>query len=65
MENEESITANEHYDFLCFILSLYNKTLSNVVAMIGDNVNTNRAFSGRIGRNFVGFHSHMFALAVK
>lgn len=65
MENEDSLNANEHYEFLEWVLALFEKSMDNVVAVIGDNCSTNRAMSRRIGPTFVGCHSHRFNLAVK
>ncbi len=44
-EDENTQNAQNHYDFAIFVLSVYEKTLSNVVALIGDNCNTNKAFA--------------------
>lgn len=65
MGEEDSHTADEHYSFLKFVLSVYGKTIENVVALVGDNENTNRAFGRRVGPTFVGCHSHRFNLAVR
>lgn len=65
MKNEETQNANEHYEFILFVLSVYGKTMQNVVAVVGDNCNTNRAMSRRIGPIFVGCYSHRFNLAVR
>ena len=50
MENEETQDASAHYDFLEFVLSVYGKEMRNVVALIGYNESTNRAFSRLIGQ---------------
>lgn len=65
MENEESQDANEHYDFVKFVLSVFGKTMDNVVALIGDNTSTNKAFARCLGPFFVGCHSHRYNLAMK
>lgn len=44
---------------------MYDKNIENVVALIGDNVNTKRAFARRVGPDFVGCDSHRFNLAAK
>ncbi len=54
-EDEESQNAQNHYDFTIFVLSVYEKTLSNVVALIGDNCNTNKAFANKMRCGFVGW----------
>ncbi len=35
-EDEDSQNAQNHYDFIMYALSVYEKTLTNVVALIGD-----------------------------
>lgn len=44
MVEEDLLAADDHYEFLHFLLSVYDKTMEKVVALIGDNANTNRAF---------------------
>ena len=65
MDNETSNSSHEHHEFLKYVLSVYNKGLSNVVALVGDNASTNRDFGRLVGPCFVGCHSHRFHLAVK
>ena len=43
MGDETSLDANEHFDFLTYILDVYQKSCSNVISIIGDNCNTNKA----------------------
>ena len=42
--DEEHLGAVQHIDFIKATLELYQKTLTNVVAFIGDNCATNRHF---------------------
>lgn len=65
MGDEDSQNAYEHFEFLEFVLGVYDKSFKNVAALIGDNCNTNRAFSRRVGPVFVGCHSHRYNLALK
>lgn len=64
-EDETSQNSDQHIQFCNFVLTLYNKTLDNVVALIGDNCSTNKAFARKADRKFVGCYSHRFNLAVK
>ena len=65
MENEASQDAAEHYNYMEYVLEVHGKSYDNVVAIVGDNTSTNKAFARRRGPVFVGCHSHRFNLAVK
>lgn len=62
MEHEETFDASEHNEFLEFVLG-FNSTTENIVAVIGENYNTNPAISPKIGPT-VG-HSLHFNLSVQ
>lgn len=65
MGNELSQRADEHHDFMEFVSSVIERDTSNVMALVGDNSNTNHAFASFFGRVFVDCHSHRLSLAVK
>lgn len=65
LEDETDLGAVEHKRMLEWVLSVFGKDLSNVVALIGDNVSTNKALALLVGCGFVGCASHRFNLAVK
>lgn len=65
MGDELSQGADEHYDLIEFVLSLFGKEKSKVVAFVGDNSNTKRALERLFGSVSVGYHFHCFVLAVK
>lgn len=65
MENEETQDANEHITFLHFVLSIFQKTMVNVVALIGDNCSVNQSISAKLGIPLIGCASHRFQLAVQ
>lgn len=65
MENEESLNADEHFEFLSFVLSVFGKSMDNVVAVTGDNCNTNKFMVRRTGPTFVGCHSYRINLFVQ
>lgn len=44
IDDESSQGASEHYDFFQFGLSVFGKYKSNVMALVGDSSNENRAF---------------------
>lgn len=57
--------AENHFKYFKFILSVFERSIDNVVALIGDNTNKNYTFSRLIEPAFVSCHSHWFNLAVK
>ncbi|RHY05928.1 hypothetical protein DYB37_012316 [Aphanomyces astaci] len=64
INDEDSLSAIAHYDYLSFVLEVYGKNMSNVVALIGDNCSVNVAFARRCGLPLVGCASHRFNLFV-
>ncbi|RHY17778.1 hypothetical protein DYB32_010473 [Aphanomyces invadans] len=64
MNDECSLSADDHYDYACFVLDMFGKNWSNVVALVGDNCSTNGAFSARSKVPLIGCSSHRFNLAV-
>ena len=65
MGEEESLGAQEHFEFATFVLELYGKTWTNVASLIGDNCPSNKAFANKARKPLVGCASHRFNLAVK
>lgn len=63
-ENEECLDSASHKDFLEFVLSIFNKSLENVVCPIGENCATNKAVADLLQTPIVGCYSHRFNLAV-
>lgn len=64
MEDADFFSVEEHYEFPKLILSVYEKSIKNVVAFVGDNTIKNRTFACWIGHFFVCCHSHRFILTV-
>lgn len=56
------MTASEYYDYVEYLSSTQRKTVHNVLAIIADNVNANRAFGRFFGRYFVEIHSHRYSV---
>ena len=65
LHDESSLNAEEHIEFLTYMLDVYNKNWENVCGLVGDNVSTNRRFSKKTGVPLVGFASHRLNLAIK
>lgn len=65
MGDECSLNADEHIDYLTFVLELYNKSWENVSVIVGDNVSVNRSISTKTGIPMIGCASHRFNLAVR
>ena len=63
---ETQLTARSHHDFIVWVVeTVYNKSMNNVTALIGDNCDTNEALANLFNTPFIGCHSHRFNLAVK
>jgi len=66
LHDETEFTAKAHYEFVKWVLeSVYNKSMDNIVAIIGDNCETNKAMCDLCELPFIGCASHRFNLAVK
>lgn len=59
------IDAREHLHFTIDTLSFSNSLLPKFVTIVGDNLNTHKAFSSLDGKLFVGCASNCFNLAVR
>lgn len=57
-----SYPASNDFSRFCPVFQTY---MENIVAVVGDNCNTNRSISKGIGPTFVGCHSNRFNLAVR
>lgn len=62
--DESSITANSCMETIEYILSVYNRTWDNVIAIIGENVSTNKAVASLVGLMLIGCASDRFNLAM-
>ena len=61
--SELSLTALEHKNLLDFTLSIYGKNITNVIAICGDNCETNKALASLCQKPLMGGASHRFNLA--
>ena len=55
-ENEENLTADAHMSFLQYFLSVYNRSVANVVCLVGDSCNTNLSLADKCHFNLSGAH---------
>lgn len=63
--NEEDLSADQHFDFLVESLSVYGRSLGDVVCLVGDNCSVNQRLSNLCGIPLIGCYSHKFNLAVE
>ncbi len=54
-EDETTLNAEEHSEFLSYVLGLYQKSWNNVVCIIWDICNTNKALSNKMNVPMMGF----------
>ncbi len=64
-ENENSQNAEEHKCYFEYVHSLFGKSRNNVIALCGDNCNTNQAFANLVEKTLVACSPHRFNLAVR
>ncbi len=64
LEDETKQDANEHYEFLKFVLGTFSQSLSNVAALIGYNCSSNLSLAAMCKVLFIECASHRFNLAV-
>ncbi len=50
---ETSLDSDDHLEFIKFVLSVFPKSLENVVLFVGDNCSTNKALSTKSSIGFV------------
>lgn len=65
MEEEFSLDAKENLRFKNFVLDVYKRDLSNVVALIGDNNWTNNLFENLAGKPLVVCELHRLIITVQ
>lgn len=60
-----NLGSKDHEDLLSNTLQLYNKSIKNVIFMVGDSSNTNKKFRVDLGIPRIACYSHRLSLAVK
>lgn len=65
MRNKASLGADEHFKFPSFVLSVFDRTMHILVALISDNVATNRVLACKARPLHIGYLSHQFVLATQ
>jgi hypothetical protein len=63
--DENDMTATSHKEFIVSHLEVYEKTLDNVICLVGDNANTNKALADQCNKPLIGCASHRFNLEVQ
>ena len=54
MGDGDTLSAQEHHAFVTYVLGIYGKSWENVVCLVGDNCNTNKALAPAAFRLLVG-----------
>ncbi len=65
LADESRLDTDEHIEYLTYILHLYSGSWSNVICLVGDNVQTNKSISTKLQISLVGCASHRLNLAVQ
>lgn len=65
LEDESTLGAEEHINFITYVLSIFGKKWSNVLCLIVDNCSTNKAIADRSSVPLIVCASHRYNLAVK
>jgi hypothetical protein len=61
--DETDFTAESHHEFVVSVLTnVFQKSLDNVLCLIGDNCATNKALADLCGKPLIGCHAHRFNL---
>lgn len=62
---EDNQTSDNHLELIEFVLELFGKDVSDVICLVGDNCNTNKALADLCDLPLVGCAAHRFNLAVQ
>jgi hypothetical protein len=63
--DETNQNTENHCDFIRYTLAMYRKDVSNVLFLVGDNMNTNTAIADQLCVPLVGCAAHRLNLACK
>lgn len=61
----EGFTAETHKNHILSVLAAYGKSIDNVLCVVGDNCNTNKALAVQLNVPLLGCYSHRLNLHVK
>lgn len=64
-ESELTQNAENHVEFLKYLLSLLKKSVDDVVDLIRDDCSTNQRMAWLLNKEFAGCYRHRFNLAVE
>jgi hypothetical protein len=63
--DESAFSAQNHRDLILFVLSIFRKSVENLICIIGDNCNVNKALADLLEIPLVGCAAHRFNLAIQ
>lgn len=58
LEAEVDLGANQHLEFAVYVVTLFGKSIQNVVTLTGDNCSRKKSFPRKMGCGFVGCMRH-------
>lgn len=64
-KDDSSPGSDHHLDFCEIVHTVYNESLKNSFASIGENCSTNKAFARKVELHFIGCHIYLLNFAVK
>lgn len=64
-EDKANHTADEHFQYMNYVLLYFDKTWDNIVAIVGENCSVNASLAQKVARPLVVCASYRFNVAVK
>ena len=62
---ETEYTSQRHAEMIQYVLRVFQKSMANVICIVGDNCNVNKSLADILGVPLVGCAAHRFNLAVQ
>ena len=63
--DETEYTSQRHAEMIQYVLRVFQKSMANVICIVGDNCNVNKSLADILGVPLVGCAAHRFNLAVQ
>jgi hypothetical protein len=63
--DETEYTAQRHAELIEYVLRVFQKSTANLICIVGDNCNVNKALADILGVPLIGCAAHRFNLAVQ
>jgi hypothetical protein len=63
--DETEYTAQRHAELIEYVLRVFQKSTANLICVVGDNCNVNKALADILGVPLIGCAAHRFNLAVQ